>query len=383
MANPFRIGEHVKGEFFTDREAEKKQVRTALLTPSRLLVYGPRRMGKSSVIGWAAESARSARPKPIVVGADLSTATSLFDVASRLLRSLYAETRWLKLRLEDLLGALGPRVRLTLDEASGAPSISFGIERRTASEEDRRRALESVFERLESVRSSGKRPVALVLDEFQAIGSLGGESGEWHLRDLMQRHGELSYICAGSEQSLIEEMMGPRRAFFRMFELLHLGPIDEAHLAGWIEERMRLELDLEDEVGLEIVRRAGPRTQDVIQVARQLWFRGVALERPVQVADVPAALDDVVAGESPLIATLWTGLSAQQQDVLRAVALDVEQLFSTEVRDRYGLPAASSLHTAAEALIGRGLLVRDEGRIRFDSPFVRRWVRREVAADIG
>src|SRR5690606_23298158 len=140
--NPFRIGERVSGYAFADREQEVARIRQAMLSASSLLVYGQRRMGKSSTIHVAAEAARRSRPKPIIVSADVATATNLFDVSARLLRSLYLETRWLKLRLEDLLGGLAPRVTVKLDEHGGPPSITFGIDRRTASEEERRRAFE-------------------------------------------------------------------------------------------------------------------------------------------------------------------------------------------------------------------------------------------------
>lgn len=381
--NPFRIGERVSGYHFADREEEVARIRAAMLSDTRLLVYGPRRMGKSSTIWNAAESARNARPKPIVVTADVATATNLFDVSARLLRSLYLETRWLKLRLEDLLGGLAPRVTVKLDEHGGPPAITFGIDRRTAGEEERRRAFEGVFERLSQVRADTKRPVAVVLDEFQAVRSFAGESSEWHLRDVMQRHGDLAFVCAGSQESLIHGMIGPKRAFYKMFELLPLGPIEPARFADWIEERLARGSGVASGVGAELVRVVGPRTQDVIQVARQLYFRGLAAGRQVEVADVVSTLDEVVRSETPLLRSLWNDLSAQQQDVLRVVALGVEQLYSAQVRDQYGLPGGSSVHKAVETLIGRGLLVRDGDRVAFDSPFFLRWVRTEVAADLG
>jgi hypothetical protein len=382
-SNPFRIGEHVRGEYFTDRGPEIARVRQALLTPSALLVYGQRRMGKSSLIRNAADSARSSRPKPIVVSADLSTATTLFDVASRLLRSLYQETRFLRLRFEDVLGGLAPKVTLRFETPGSAPAVTFGIERRTASDDDRRRAFEEVIERLVELRRRTRRPIAVVMDEFQAINALGGEGAEWHLRDALQRHGELSFVCAGSQESLIREMIGPTRAFYKAFDLLHVGPLEHDHFAAWIDARLRLGLRVEGAVGSEVVRVAGPRTQDVVQVARQLFFRGLASERTVRPSDVHTALDDVVGNEEPLIRSIWNRLSANQQDVLRVVALGARQLFGAEVRDRYGLPAASSVHKAVEALVAQGLLVRGEHGTEFDSPFVARWVRREVAPDVG
>ncbi len=382
-ANPFLIGEHVTGYHFADREEEVARIRGAMLSASSMLVYGPRRMGKSSTINNAAGSARLSRPKPIVVSADVATATNLYDVSARLLRSLYQETRWLRLRLEDLLGGLAPRVTVKLDQHGGPPSITFGIDRRTASEEERRRAFEAVFERLSQIREDTRRPVAVVLDEFQAVRTFAGESSEWHLRDVLQRHGDLAFVCAGSQESLIHDMIGPKRAFYKMFEMLPLGPIQPDVFATWLEERLAVGSGVTSGVGAELISAAGPRTQDVIQVTRQLYFRGLASGRKVTTDDVEASLAQVVRNETPLLRSVWNDLSAQQQDVLRVVALGARQLYSAEVRDQYGLPAPSSVHKAVEALVARGLLVRAEDGVLFDSPFFSQWVRTEVASDLG
>ncbi len=381
--NPFLIGEHVSGYHFADREDEVARIRRAMLSASSLLVYGPRRMGKSSTINNAADSARNSRPKPIVVSVDVATATNLYDVSARLLRSLFQETRWLKLRIEDVLGGLAPRVTVKLDEHGGPPSFTFGIDRRTAGEEERRRAFENVFDRLSHIRETSGRPVAVVLDEFQAVRAFAGESSEWHLRDVIQRHGDLAFVCAGSQESLIHDMIGPKRAFYKMFEMLHLGPIASEVFSAWLEERLARGSGVSPGVGMELLRLAGPRTQDVVQVARQLYFKGLAAKREVEVADVQVSFDEVVRSEEPLLRSIWNDLSAQQQDVLRVVALGVEQLYSAEVRDQYGLPGASSVHKAVEALSGRGLLLRGDDKVAFDSPFFLRWVRTKVASDLG
>jgi hypothetical protein len=105
--------------------------------------------------------------------------------------------------------------------------------------------------------------------------------------------------------------------------------------------------------------------------------------RPVDPGDVAAAFDEVVRNEDPVIRSLWNELPPHEQDVLRVVALGADQLFSAATRDRYGLAAASSLHRAVEALLGRGLLHRSGDDLGFDSPFVGAWVRREVAPDLG
>ena len=376
--NPFHIGTHVTGRYFTDRASEVKRIRQAMREPTRLLVFGPRRMGKSSAIAVAAVRAR--RDGVLVVRADLSTATTLVDVANRLLNSLSRQRKreW----LAELAAGLAPSVSLTFDAVTGAPRVVFGAEHRSATGKLQRRSLEQVIEAL-AAEAEGPGSVAVVLDEFQAVRRFGGQEAEWHLRDLMQSHGQLSFVCAGSEVSLVQEMLGLDRAFFRMFELLHLGPVSPEHLARWMDSRMEAAGVTSQRVGADIVARAGPRTQDILQVARRVYARGLA-RASATVEDVDVALRDVVREEDPIIRAMWMDLTSHQQNVLRAVASDIGQIFSTSTRRRFALPTSSTVAAAVDALLNRGLLMRDaqDGSIRFDSPFFRLWVEWEVLPDV-
>jgi len=355
MPNPFRIGEQVTGEFFTDRAAEVKTILAALREPTRLLVFGARRMGKSSAILVATERARE--EGVLVVRADLSTASGAVDVANRLLSSLSSQRP--RNRLASFAAGLAPAVSLEFDGVSGMPRLVFTADRRRASSTEQRASLELVIDRLaEETGEEGER-AAVVLDEFQAIRRFGGEESEWHLRDLIQRHGELSFVCAGSEVSIVQEMLESRRAFFRTFELLHLGAVPPDHLARWIDERMEAAGLGNASVGSAVIALAGPRTQDILQVARHVYARGAARGR-LEESDVPEAMEDVV----------------------RAVASGTEQLFSEATRSRFGLPTSSSVAAAVDALEKRGILYRDETGIRFDSPFTKRWVVREALGDV-
>lgn len=376
MPNPFHIGDHVTGAYFTDRADEVARILRALRESTRLLVLGPRRVGKSSAIAVATERARE--EGVLVVRADLSTASSLVDVANRLLGSLSRQRP--RDRLADFAAGLSPHVALSFDEATGAPRLAFGVDRRRGPEEGQRRSLEAVIERLSS-EVEGGAPVAVVLDEFQAIRRFGGEPAEWYLRDLIQRHGGLSFVCAGSEVSLIHEMLGRDRAFFRAFELLHVGPMDTDHLARWIDDRLGGAGVVSDGIGVAIIARVGPRTQDILQVARHVHSR--ALPRgEARPGDVEESVLDVVREEDPVIRATWLNLTSHQQNVLRAVAAGVDQLFAAATRDRFGLPTSSTVATAVDALEDRAILYRKDGDITFDSPFFRLWVERETLQDV-
>jgi len=376
LENPFRIGERVTGEFFTNRAREVKRIRRAMAEPSRLLVYGPRRMGKSSAIRVAADRVR--RDGGIVVRADLGGATSTSEVADRLLTSLARTlpsdqdgwiSEWVQaLRLEFSTDALGfPVLRLGVQP----PSTGFGGRRALA-------GLSEVLHRMDRLGEQGPAPVCVVLDEFQRLTRLGGEEAAWELRDLVQGHHHLSYVCAGSEEGVIERLTSRDGAFHGAFERLYLAELPRDHFATWIDDRMASSgLGRAEGTGLTAIGLAGPRTEDVLKLARQIWFRASARGR-IANNDVDRAMEELVRSDRGVFEKLWSGLTPHQQRVLRAVAVGVQTLTAQAVRERYQLRSSSAVSQAVEALARRGLLQKNGPELVFDDPFLRAWVEKEL-----
>lgn len=371
--NPFRIGEHVRVPYFTNRAAEVRAVRDAMRERGRLLVWGPRRMGKSSVIGVAAQ--RFCREGGIVVATDLATATSLTDAAERLLQAVAREKRWHD-RLAAWAKSLGPVVTLSWD-AAGRPRLSLGVESRPRGPDAQRNLMERVLDQIEKVAAGEDQPVVVVLDEFQRLSELDGDAAEWLLRQRMQEHRHTGYVCAGSREHLVRELLQPQRAFYKFFDLLHVGPLEEDHLSEWIDHRLTRAGVAATGVGTAIVKQVGPRTQDIVQTARAVWFATV-MRGKVRPSDVTSAILEIVAGEEPALRRIWDDLSGVQQRVLRAVAAGAHQLHSTETRTTFRLGASSSVATAVDSMVGRSILERSDVEVRFDNPFFRIWVQRNV-----
>lgn len=371
VQNPFRIGERVSGEHFTDRADEVARIVRAMRHPSRLLVYGPRRMGKSSAIEVARERVRA--DSGIVVRADLGGATSVAEVADRLLTSVAREVRQPEPWLREWIAALS--LELTADP-SGAPVLRLRSHRTKG---ERLPGLGDVLDRLDVLAGEGDRPVCVVLDEFQRLVEFGPERAAWELRDVIQGHHRLSYVCAGSEEGVIEALTDRDGPFHGAFERLWMGPLPREHFARWIDDRLRGSgVEAPQGLGEAAIARAGPRTEDVLKLARQLWFRGAASGRLAS-EDFDRALEDIVRADRGLFEKLWSGLTPHQRNVLRAVAAEVEALTGADVRERYDLRSGSAVSQAVEAMVARGLLARtSEGRVVLDDPFFAAWVRSET-----
>lgn len=379
--NPFRVGGTVVGQFFTDRADEIRRIRAALTEPqAKLLVFGPRRMGKSSAIASAIEGPSG----PPVVLADLSSATTVTDVATRILQAATRQLRpfWENV-VADLVRHLSISVTVVHDPAGGAPTLTLDVSRRELPLEDQRVTLGEALDAIERLALEKGKAIGIVLDEFQEIHRFGGEQAEWHLRGVIQAHRHVSYVMAGSRESLVLAMTRKNRAFYKMFELLRFGAIDEDHMRRWIESRMETHGVHASGLGRRIVQLARPRTQDIVQLARAAFSLGAPaglLREP----DIERALDQIVDEEHDLLRAEWDRLTGLQQNVLRAIAAGEQKLFSQAVRRRFGLKGTSYVATSLTALIERDLVVKNgEGVYAFDSPFMRRWVARHALPDLG
>lgn len=369
MAAPFRVGEQVTGEYFTDRVEEVARILRAMREPTRLLVYGERRQGKSSAIRQAA--IRFTGEDGLMIWVDVATASGFDDLARRVIASVPYRWVW----REDLQARLvkaSLRVEAHAD-AGGNPVLSLGLGARSGSDPHAgREELERAVRVVDDLATDRGLTAALVLDEFQEVTSIA-ERGAWILRDLMQTTHSSSWICAGSSAALIKDLTGSDGPFHRFFEPLNVREIEPTHLARWIESRLEgAGVEVDEGVAEEILARVGPRTQDCLQLARAIHARGVPAGF-ARMTDVDASLRQSVLEDADRFQTIWSSLAPSQQAVLRAVAAGVEQLYSRGAAPEFGLPTAGSIRKAVLALVDKGLLTSGDSRT-VDDPFFREWI---------
>jgi hypothetical protein len=382
--NPFRIHGVVDEAYFTDRADELNRILKTLREPAaKLLVYGPRRMGKTSAIVRAI--ARHEETGGVAFLADISTASTLVDVANRILDAVgnVLGTRWQD-TISALVARLGMSLTLTPDPITGLIVPSLDVNLRSATIEEQRNSLAKTLDSIDGLAGAKKTPIGIALDEFQEIQRFGGAEAEWHLRGIIQHHQNVSYILAGSQAHIIERMLDKGRAFYGLADQLPFGPIDEAHLSRWIDERMMASGVNAREIGRTIVVMAGPRTRDIVQVARQC-FDNCRASGQATAADVVPAFDDVVAEQESLFQATWSGLTAQQQNVLRAIAANRDGLTTQATQKQFGLASSGSSTNTASALIDAGHVLKAPSRTgyAFESPFFRSWAEKETLKDLG
>ena len=389
--NPFRIHGVASGDAFADRRDEVARLETALTDPgAKLMMYGPRRMGKTSALLRALESVR--RDGGHALFADLSTASSAADASNRILGAAGAALgRSLRDFITDLVSKLKLSVSLTADPATGLILPGLDLQARDWDAERQRQTIGDVLDALNAMARKRKICIGIALDEFQEIRRFGGEEIEWQLRGAMQRHHHLAYVLSGSQEHLIERMTASAGAFYKMVDKMRFGPIPPGELAAWIDRRFRAS-GAESDAGRDIVDMAGPRTRDIMQLARVCHDRKRGAER-LGTDDVTDAMREIVGEEHDLYHSVWRGLTALQQNVLRAVAAADSGLTSRDVLRAYALGSSGAVIHAVRALTKAGILLRADAAphhprsaptgYRFDSPFFHAWVWWNTLADLG
>lgn len=260
----------------------------------------------------------------------------------------------------------------------------YEIGLRDESKESQQASLAQVLDSLDSLAGDRSATLGLVLDEFQEIARLGGEQAEWHLRGVMQRHQHLSYIVAGSKPALLKAMVSRGRAFYEMLDPYAFGPIDRAHMAQWIDDRMRSVRLVPSGAGELCVAIAGARSRDVVRLARKCVDRAHD-GATVGLVEVTSAYSEIIDEDDDAIHSWWSGLPASQQNLVRAVAAVDHGLTTKDVRKQFTLDGSGNVSHALKALVDDGRIIRTThgSGYTFDNPFVRGWVIVRALPDLG
>jgi hypothetical protein len=334
-------------------------------TGGRLVLYGERRMGKSSVIARAAEWIEAGGG--VVIRADAWTVEDLDGLNRELMRSVPRE--WLiGDRLQSLLRSLRSMVSVSFDE-SGTPVLAFSGSVGSSSGADER--LGRILRGLDEVASGSEAPVVVVVDEFQRLEELEEGSGGL-LRGLVQETPHLAYVFAGSIVGLVMDLLGPKGPFHAV-DRLEVEGIEPDHLVPWLQHRFEAHGVRAPRAAVEeLFERSGPVTEYVMRLAKVV-FRLANTAGEATSSTVSEAFEEVVSDYAGSFELIWTKLSPTKRQIMRALADGEEQLTSKAVLDRYDLSSSSAASYAIGELRRDGILAPGKP-YRISDPFFQAWV---------
>ena len=377
--NPFIYGEVTPAEAFVGRETELDRLITDLSDAQKVFLISPRRYGKSSLIRQALGTL--AKRGALTVDVTVSSHSSYVSFLEGYARALATvETRAQRARdwLTAALSTVRPEVRVDAKLTGGGMSVGFPT---ISTPRDVARLANEVFALPGRLATERKRTVIVALDEFQAIDSFNGGSVEQALRAAAQQQRHVGYVFAGSEPSLMEKMIGPKRPFYKAGPVMRLQKIPARIFAEWIDLRFRRSgLKPEAGLGAAIVDLAGNLPYDVQRLAHETWDDvRAAGGRTVKLEHLHETLARLLAEQDTVFEAVWQRLTLAQRAVLRAVVLQSgRELLAADTRFRHRLGSTSTIQTSLNLLMKQDLLHKEDGQFVVVDSLLREWVARKT-----
>jgi uncharacterized protein len=380
MQNPFVYGEVVPAAAFVNRVAELDRLVRDLAASQKVFLISPRRYGKSSLIRQAL--AAMDRRGALTVNVTVSTFSSYVALLEGYARAVVSvETRWDRARswLHQAIRSTRAEVRYAPGESPhGMLTVAFPAVR---SDRDVSRLAQEVYALPARLAEARRRKVVVALDEFQAIAGFNGGSVEHAMRAAIQHQRDVGYVFAGSEPSLMERMLTPKRPFYKAGPVMRLEKIPADEFAAFIDARFaRSGIRAEPGLGAAVVELAGNLPYDIQRLAHETWdeVRGAGRRRAT-LDDLHQALRRLLAEHEMMFEGLWQRLTLSQRAALRAVVLeDGREVLAADVRLRHRLAGASTVQTALGALVRDDVLARGQGRYTVVDSLFREWVARQT-----
>jgi len=379
-ANPFVYGEVVTATAFTDRDEERARLARDLAEGQKVFLISPRRYGKSSLIRGVMKTLAAERILTVeVTVAASSSYVGFLEAYARALVSAETPASGLRRWTGELLKGLRPEMRFDAEPA-GSPRFSLTFPAVRSARDTARLAAE-VFALPARIAAARRQRMAVALDEFQTIASFDGGNVEHALRAAVQEQRSVGYVFAGSEPSLMERMLTPKRPFYKAGPVVRLGKIDERLFAEFIETRFtKTGIRPQDNLGAAIVELAENVPYDVQRLAHETWDDVRAAGRKAAgLEDLHLTLARLLDQQHTVFEEAWQRLTLAQRAVLRAVVLeDGRELLSAGVRQRHRLAAASSVQSALAALVREDIVMKDQGRYFVNDSLYREWLARRT-----
>ena len=373
MENPFNYLQFATGDQFYDRREIRRDLLSRFLSgQSNVVLYGPRRYGKSSLVGELVGDLEKAGVPCVTLDVVKVPSIDMFVsiYATKVYRRL-APVKFEFKKLGTFLKSLRPK--MTLDQ-TGAAGLSFDLSDAPVGPE----ALTEVLD-LPQKLLAGKDRAVVVFDEFQEVKDLLPNDGfERVMRSAIQSHRNVSYIFLGSRYHILRRMFTDHnRPFYKsaVTILLDKPPV---------EESIRFVMDRFATAGKSIAREAAEhlvaKIENIPYYIQQLGFETFRLvddahRKSVSSADVDAAHANLSGFNRDQYEQLMLTLSASQKKLLIALARERTNEFGDAYRRRYALGVSSTVNSAKSKLMEDGHIEISDDQYVVADPFFAQFLR--------
>jgi uncharacterized protein len=374
LTNPFRFGALALDEAFTDREHEVDELTADMRNGQDVVLFAPRRYGKSSLIWRVAQ--RLVAEDVLVAQVDLMRAPSKEKLAEQLARTIHEEIASRLFRARERVRVFaGLRIKPTVTVDPDDGSLSFGFDAR-ADRQDIDATLEGLLALPGRLAGERDRRVALVLDEFQEVVDIDPGLPKL-MRSVFQEQPEVAHVYLGSRRHMMERIFNDENEpFWRSAKQMELGTIPATLFERYAANQFsRTDKSLHADACARLLALTGGHPYATQEALYFLWQQTPEGET-AEGARLQLALEALLRSEHAHFGLLWSRAAGAQRVVLQALASEQPgRPLSGDYQRRHSLPVTPTVQTALGALSAVELIRRvGRGEYVIAEPFLTEWI---------
>lgn len=367
--NPFKYGGVVSGQYFYDRQKECKLIKNDLRNGNNLVMYAPRRYGKTSLIKKVLEELETEDIKTIYIDFfNITNKKRFLEIYSLkiLQKNKFSVENGIRI-FRNFVKSITPSV--TFDD-KGNPQFQINFLNSPVDE----KSFEEIVNLPEKL-SEGKKWV-VVFDEFQEINKLNGENFEKELRALIQFHNNVSYVFMGSRTHLLMNMFRDKsRAFYKIGKNIKIDTIDSTETINFLQNKfIENKIIISNDTAEYIITSSDNIPYYIQFIAAELWQNKIDNKSEITKASVDEVIKRIIELESDYYLELYGNLTNYQKIVLIALSKSGKEIFSKEYMREYGLSIGSSTQRAVKKLIELSIIDKKEGIYVYSDPFFKKFI---------
>ena len=371
--NPFKFGKIVTSSNFCNRKQEIKELKHYITDEYSVWLFSPRRYGKSSLIYKVFKELDNNK----LIYFDLYNVISTDDFCRKYSKLLANELfdwkdeiKVLTKKMTKYFRNLYPKI--SFDE-TGTPSFSLEIKQIEDMVD-----IERILKIPGLIAIEKQQPICIAFDEFQEIERINPFMINW-MRSVFQTQENVSYIFLGSKQSLMKKIFTSVNSPFYEFAVkMDIKPISYNDLFKFIKSKfIQLKMPISEK-----------NIDDILQVSEchphfTQYFASVVFDiiRSGENQDVDNFkdlwLDKIINSQSVIFQNIFDQLNNNQRRILSVLAIqdDRAELFSEQTRNKFQLPATSSINTILKALVKKNLIYKVDNYYKINNPVLKVWLR--------
>ncbi len=286
------------------RANEKKSIKAYIELGQHIAIIAPRRYGKTTLVNSVLEEIKK---EYLIIKVDVFSAGSVREFCHLFIDAIYHSkgiTGFLKGARDNIIDFAS---RMSIEIGDIKPG--FDLLREPDENELVRKALSFA----EEFAKKYNQKAVVFFDEFGDLGRFGEEFIK-KLRSHFQTHGMVSYIFAGSQQSVMNGIfLNKDNAFFNFATLMKIGVLDEADTQDFLSGLVVNDITYSSDANNEIVAITKNHPFYLIKMVQESYIISLLNNKTkVDAESVSLALNKILSDNNAFFESEWRTINAKK-----------------------------------------------------------------------